>query len=470
MKIKNLIKFIYFFSILLLFLFFSSKNIQAATSISQNNITWNFNEDYTTGQFVNGDYYVVAPAGLTINTILPASVSATRDINGCMINPSHPGGANGFDEAISWDPPQYAPYNESLNVALNISAGSPLVVSPGSSLVCVKSQDAAEALPAFTDMAILTVLNSLPPENSFRPGYMGTDKIIPHTVADVNWGALETLNPLSGAPSFNTLEDITDAVWYEGMIHWVGRYFRATNNVPISNYGYGSDMATYSNQALLLLNCDYSNATKEKLLYQMLQYSIDIANCNDNGIAWWANGGHGHGRKSVLAFGAIVFDDDEMKTKFNYENYPQFAEDLHIWPMTESWYSTTVIGHGAETNGVLQYTSIGQPVGTPEWSFDPVGTPLYANASQRAVYRDDWGSNIGGLLAIEIMNGKNLWNRQLTFDYAKRFMEMASEGTVGAWGTYTPGVWVTSMWNTYEDQYSGSDIIPPAEPTNLSVL
>ena len=106
MKLKN--KLIYLVFILFVFLF-SLKNVQAATSVSQNSITWNFGRDYTIGQFVNGDYYVVAPEGLIINSISPISVSSSRDMNGCMINPSHPGGANGFDEAITWDPSQYAP-------------------------------------------------------------------------------------------------------------------------------------------------------------------------------------------------------------------------------------------------------------------------------------------------------------------------------------------------------------------------
>lgn len=300
MKLKN--KLIYLVFILFVFLF-SLKNVQAATSVSQNSITWNFGRDYTIGQFVNGDYYVVAPEGLIINSISPISVSSSRDMNGCMINPSHPGGANGFDEAITWDPSQYAPYSEYLNVALDVSVSNPLEVASSSSLVCVRSQESAGTLPAFTDMAILTVLNSQPPENSFRPGYMGNDKTIPHTASDINWNKLGKLNPLLYAPSISAIEGVMDTVWYEGMIHWVGRYFRATNNVPISNYGYGSNMAIYSNQALLLLNCDYSDVEKEGLLYKILQYSIDIENCNDNGIAWWPNGGHGHGRKSVLAFG-----------------------------------------------------------------------------------------------------------------------------------------------------------------------
>lgn len=51
--------------------------LRAATSLSQYGITWTFNTNYTTGQYANGDYYVVAPSGLTITDISPASTYTT---------------------------------------------------------------------------------------------------------------------------------------------------------------------------------------------------------------------------------------------------------------------------------------------------------------------------------------------------------------------------------------------------------
>ena len=47
--------------------------LSAATSVSQFGITWTFDGDYTVGQYANGDNYVVAPSGLTIVDISPAS-------------------------------------------------------------------------------------------------------------------------------------------------------------------------------------------------------------------------------------------------------------------------------------------------------------------------------------------------------------------------------------------------------------
>lgn len=50
-----------------------SAHLHGATSISQNGITWTFDRDYATGKYCNGDSYVVAPAGLKIIAISPAS-------------------------------------------------------------------------------------------------------------------------------------------------------------------------------------------------------------------------------------------------------------------------------------------------------------------------------------------------------------------------------------------------------------
>ncbi len=52
---------------------FAGRYSVAATSVSQFGITWTFDADYPVGQYVNGDYYVVAPSGVRITSISPKS-------------------------------------------------------------------------------------------------------------------------------------------------------------------------------------------------------------------------------------------------------------------------------------------------------------------------------------------------------------------------------------------------------------
>ena len=56
--------------------------VLAAQQLTKNDITWTFDRDYTTGQFANGDYWVVDPGnGVVIVKIDPPSVSGGTTVN-----------------------------------------------------------------------------------------------------------------------------------------------------------------------------------------------------------------------------------------------------------------------------------------------------------------------------------------------------------------------------------------------------
>ena len=129
-----------------------------ATNLSQYGITWIFNGDYTTGQFVNGDYWVIGP--LTINSVSPAPYTArTFFFNGSMVNP--PNGSQSYDSRTTY----YGhPYEPSLSVSY------PVVIPNGSSLVSTisRNQSLDFARPALQTAAVLTVLATPPASGSFR--------------------------------------------------------------------------------------------------------------------------------------------------------------------------------------------------------------------------------------------------------------------------------------------------------------
>ena len=85
--------------------------------ITQFGITWTFDKDYTIGQFVNGDYWVVGP--VTIIGINPASVEINgRMINGSMVNPSpRLGQTQSYDSAMYGRFARPGNHNPNLNVA-----------------------------------------------------------------------------------------------------------------------------------------------------------------------------------------------------------------------------------------------------------------------------------------------------------------------------------------------------------------
>lgn len=67
-----------------------SFSANAATSLTQFGITWTFDTSYTTGQYANGDYYVLAPSGLTITGISPAPAVTTLSTSTVTISNATP--------------------------------------------------------------------------------------------------------------------------------------------------------------------------------------------------------------------------------------------------------------------------------------------------------------------------------------------------------------------------------------------
>src|SRR5262249_40890280 len=156
-------------------------------------ITWTFDREYQTGQFCNGDWWVVGP--VSIVDITPATaVTNGRTVNGSMINPNV-SGRHGYDSTLYG---QYASgnqvYDASLNVGRNVSASSPLVLQPSTSLITCTSQMGTPSNGSMSQLAtaaVLTVLSQTPPSDAFRPPYAGSDKTIRYRESQLDYGVLD---------------------------------------------------------------------------------------------------------------------------------------------------------------------------------------------------------------------------------------------------------------------------------------
>lgn len=96
--------FLYIFIFIFLSFFILPNISEAATSVSQYGITWTFDKNYTVGQFVNGDYWVLDPGdGVRITDISPGYTThptTGRAMNGSMINPAT--ALQGYDGFMSY--------------------------------------------------------------------------------------------------------------------------------------------------------------------------------------------------------------------------------------------------------------------------------------------------------------------------------------------------------------------------------
>lgn len=148
------------------------------TSVTVRDVTWNFADDETVGQYCNGDYWVVGP--VTIISITPASVNAGGWIkNGTVVNPSAATGTGdqGFDNTIS-DGTLGPDYSALMNVDPGIT-GSNLVVTTGTVVKSISRSTTVGSrggnnFPQLQGMEYLTVVSSAPEADAFRPPPAGT--------------------------------------------------------------------------------------------------------------------------------------------------------------------------------------------------------------------------------------------------------------------------------------------------------
>ncbi len=445
---------------------------QAATSVSQYGITWTFSADRQVGQYANGDYWVVGP--VTITSITPAStVVASRAsnsggttfvndsvINGSMVNPAAGPAVNqGFDSHLDGG----ATYRANLNAARpggnDLSAANPLVLAAGSSLISTISHPQATRRPALTDAAVLTVVASPPPANSFRPPYQGTDKSFSKTTADLNYGILLSLPTVTGAPTLSSLEPILERPWIEINTSHQGWFYHPTNNQGTS--GYGRDLAYNTGSILLSLHLNYTNAQKATLFIRTVQYGIDVFGAASNGGVWEANGGHNHGRKTPMVLAGLAFNDAAILAKADATQAFIFQEDQQTWIVTNADVGRVLIDETAI--GRIHEPYILADVGLPEWGEKHFGAPERDGRNWDAFYRDQVGAPMLAhiLTALLTRGSKAAWKWDPLFLYMDRHYntEVSLYGFSGA--RYIN--FHKNMWAAYRSLADG----PVNAPSNL---
>ena len=485
-------------------------------TISQYGITWTFDKPYEYGQFVNGDYWVIGP--VKIIRINPPSVPTdgitsykgfapghgfghnTRTMNGAEINPTPhmrivkgviedltSGRTQGYDsEMYLWHKTdrkmyyKYPDYDQSLNVALNVSPSTPLLLSPGESLVQGLSY-AAGTQQQLKTAAVLTVLSVCPPDGSFRPPYSGTDKTIKFNKNQINYSILPSLS-LSGISSLPDVSNIVSKlkrVWIDHFNH-VGAgtgYSSPYENMP----NFGREYADMIGEASLLLMIKEKELfsrfgiTREDVVVGLIQLGIDIYGVLQNGGYWLENGGVNQGRKWPVLFAGVLLGDPEMSRINDYNFTPcylgdcvnnpmtdPFAEDQTIHYVNQTHYDATHIDHWGEKDypGPDSRDSVDIPYeladfGLPEWGilsqYDPSGDNKLWNTAYR---RDCTGNSYAGIaLAARILESKastmTLWNNKAFFDYLDRFMSIEVKGH---WQRCNSR-FNENMWDKYRGNY-----------------
>jgi hypothetical protein len=473
-------------------------------SLSQYGITWEFSEEVEYGTYANGDYWVVGPVDIV--SIDPASdIVDSRVVHGSMLNP--PGGLSvtGFDSGGG-------AYDDAYNVAMGVTDNNPLQISSGSLVSCISDFD-PDTYALIDTFAVLTVVASPPPAESFRPPYSGTDKVARFTFNDVDTSLLPTLSSVGSPPSFTTLESMIRRPYIDFFPGWkLGDVLSNNHN----GYHYGRDLSVMMGAVALKLSCNYSLEQKRPLLVYMIQRGIDLygiytdyAN-NNRTFPWGADGGHKSGRKLPVLFAGVMLDDQDMK---GFGTIPERIQeddqtfhvsqtsvdgttsgmteqmktdvqsnDIDVWNQFVSDYPTISSLTGdwrtdPRAGGYHPYFS--DNIGMPEWSGGdrdnnlPYNYNRYWGHPYRVLNGASWG---GYALAARILIGASLWNHDAFFDYVHRYMAMTNgdqdpfavslgypevpgRPTLGqrdgwrSWNQDGRGYWGEVMFDQYWDNY-----------------
>jgi len=416
----------------------------ATTSqISQFGIVWTFSQPVEYGQFANGDYWVVGPVQITSITPPSADIGG-RTKNGSMINPGL-GMTQGYDSAMYGT---YGPnYSAGLNVALGVSAGSPLTVQPGSSLISSISIDLAGNRPQLRAAAVLTVLSAAAPAGSFRPPYFGSDKTIRYNVSQLDYSKLPKLAPVASTPALATVADKFERPWLEHVLSWTGRYCHPSENMP----DYGREIALAIGDGVLSLLLDYTDQQKQTLLVRLVQYGIDLHEIASNGGVWDDLGGHMHGRKLPILLAGLVLGDSDMSA-IGTSLPSNFQEDRQTWYVIQADVGRPLY----QDDGRPREEYIQADVGIAEWGEQHTRQPERDGRNWDAYYRRIVGHSIlAHVLTARILGLKDAWNWNVLFDYIDRYWEIEKDVYSSGGGNIT--AFHKNMWLAHRDYIPWTD-------------
>lgn len=401
---------------------FATLNARGANSVAHQGVTWTFSSDRQTGQFANGEPWVVGP--VTITNINPnPSQSSSGVENGSMKNPI-PATRWGFENHANVANPALS-YDASKNVALQL----PLTLS-GNDALCSSITRGVNSYPNYVDrVVVLTVLTAAPPAGSFRTGLFGTDHAVRWNKSQINYGVLKNFAAPSMAPSKTDIENLLPPLpWFEWEGNALSSRLIGENNVKTGYFDkatnsystYGREIAVKWGQVGLWLQLSNTQANKEKAMIQTIQCGIDIWSYIMAGGNLPPDGGQRAGRKFPVVMAAIALNDPTLLAFAARNNWAQ--EDL------QTFYVSQADINRRHSNPAHNYPQ--SMFGAPEWgvrhAYDPSqDNSIWAISAGATYYRHVvWSAMSGPVLAIDLMGRKAAWGHPAIFDYNDRYRAM----------------------------------------------
>ena len=418
-----------------------------ASSVSQYGITWNFSEPRPVARYANGDWAVegpvtiisITPGGETIDGQFADNFAYTgRQVHGAVLNAgnrSQVGGSKSGNSGLAagtghiqgWDgieksdlPPgkngnTLPPYVDALNVDPG-NTGQPLVLTTGSVVKAVSAVKKAEVDPygaaMLTDLAVLTVVDTLPAGGDMRPGIAGSDKSSPFNKRSLNLSVFRNLPIPGDAPPIGTVLSRMSRLFQLAVPNSID----AKNLSPKNNHDvYGREIGDNVTNALLYLHLAIPGEQKLELLVLVAQLAIDAASRADEGGIGLTNGGGNAWKRAALVMTCAALGlDCPTWMRAAAQNNAAWTEDIQVLTITAGQVEATKQIAGTTPGYPDRPLSRFEPwmIGGNEWGA--------GGSNWTEVYRDITGSYVfGAVLAVRLTAGAEgpLWNNPPVFDY-----------------------------------------------------
>ncbi|MBN1498336.1 MAG: hypothetical protein JXA07_16305 [Spirochaetes bacterium] len=426
MKKNVIVKASVFFLILSLshFAYPDASKTDKRIRIKQYGITWIFDHPVKSGQFVNGDWWIVGPA--TIVRIIPApgpahytennnitvnrwgDTSLRNDAsmrNGSMII-RRAGMLQSYDSRAG-------NFNKNAGVSL------PLQLAPGTSLISTISnptlpvdnfchkimwRSEKKVQTALQTAAVLTCLAESPPADAFRPAYAGEQKQI-YRSSRLQWELLSNLKPPGDVPPWDDFERYFQRPWIDHVTSWIQEELVPNENQPC----YGREYARLVSIASLMVHLDVSKKRKEKLVIGLVQLGIDLSGIAHAGGSWNEGGGHSSGRKWPILFASLMLDEPSLA---KLPESAIFQEDTQTY-YGKGWFGQTALWQMILHHGKRDPYEEKRPETWNKWDRTSESYRCCCTAVS-------W---VGTALAARQMKAIQLWGHDAFFDYVDRWMQ-----------------------------------------------
>jgi hypothetical protein len=392
------------------------------TEVSQYGITWTFDKPARAGQFITGDWWVQGP--VTIVKITPApgpvrqekaefKVNRWNDTslrpdttmrNGSMIvlkagyRQSYDSRADVFSQSDGIKLPLQLQPNLSL---ISSISNTTLPVDNFAKEIMWESEVKSETV--MKTAAVLTCVKEIPPMNSFRPPYAGTDKPF-FRAEDIRWDLLPKLATAGEVPSWELFERYLQRPWIDHLMSWSQQQLVPNENGP----NYGREHSRIISIASLMVSLDVPREKKEKLTIGLIQRGIDLYGLAMAGGYWNEGGGHSSGRKWPILFASIMLNKPEM-AKLPEGTF--FQEDTQTY-YGQGWFGQTALYWMVQHHGQRSRNEEKPPEQWEEWDKTSESYRICCNAVA-------W---VGTALAARYMKAIKTWNHDAYFDYVDRWM------------------------------------------------